>query len=193
MKKQNGGALIWILSVVGVLGLIAWIIAGSYIGAYNYGNKSENNLVAVQTDNKNIYAQGTQKILEIVQVNEMYRDDLTKVVTAAIQGRYGADGSKATFQWLQEHNPTLDSSLYVKVQQVIEAFRSNFENGQRKQIDLLRQYNTELGSFWGGMWLKIAGYPKVDLKDFAIVTTDKTEKVFEAKKEDGPLQLRSPQ
>jgi len=190
MNRQKGGAGIIALVALALIALVGMACFSSYRSAYDYGNSMENQLKAKQTDNKNIYAQGVQKVLEIVQVNDMYRDDLTKVVTAAIEGRYGEGGSKATFQFLQEHNPTLDPGLYVKVQQVIESFRSNFENGQRGLIDIRRQYETKLGSFWGGMWLKWAGYPKVTLSDFDIVSTAKADQVFKDKKEDGPLQLR---
>lgn len=182
----------WIVAgvVVGVLGFIGLIAFGSYVSAYNYGNRMEKELIATQTDNKNIYAQYGQKVMEVAQVPAMYRDDLVKVVTAAIEGRYGADGSKATFQWLQEQNPTLDPTMYVKIQQVIEAGRSNFENGQRRLIDVKRQYTTQLGMFWRGMWLGWAGYPMVNLEDFEIVSTSKADAVFEAGKEDSPIQLR---
>lgn len=192
MNRQKGGAGIIALVVLGVLAIIGMTLFSSYRQAYDYGNSMENQLKAKQMDNKNIYAQYVQKVSEIAQVPEMYRDDLTKVISAAIEGRYGEGGSKATFQWLQEQNPTLDPSLYVKVQQVIEAGRSNFENGQRGLIDIRRQYETKLGSFWGGMWLRFAGYPKVNLNDFDIVSTAKADAVFEAKKEDAPLQLRAP-
>jgi uncharacterized protein (UPF0333 family) len=193
MMKQKGvisTGLVIALVAVAFFGLVGLTVFGSYVSAYNYGNKMENQLVAVQQDNKNILAQYGQKVMEVAQVPTMYKDDLVKVTTAAIQGRYGADGSKATFQWLKEQNPNLDASLYKQIQQVIEAGRDNFENGQRGQIDLLRQYNTQLGSFWGGMWLKFAGYPKVNLADFAIVSTGRADDAFKNHKEDGPIQLR---
>jgi len=193
MKMQRGGVGIGLMVALAVLVVLigsTLTLVGSYISAYNYGNTMEQQLKAVQTDNRNIYAQYGQKVLEVAQVPAMYRDDLTKVVTAAISGRYGADGSKATFQWLQEQNPSLDPSMYVKIQQVIEAGRDNFTNGQRRQIDLRRQYETALGSFWNGMFLKFAGYPKITLADFDIVSTDRANEAFETKKEAGPIQLR---
>jgi len=193
MMRQKGAVstgLVVALAATAFLSFLVLIGFISYVSAYNYGNKMENQLVAVQQDNKNILAQYGQKVMEVAQVPTMYRDDLVKVTSAAIQGRYGADGSKATFQWLKEQNPNLDASLYKQIQQVIEAGRDNFENGQRGQIDLLRQYNTQLGSFWGGMWLKMAGYPKVNLADFAIVSTGRADDAFKNHKEDGPIQLR---
>src|SRR5690606_7192000 len=102
----------------------------------------ERQLEAIKTDNRNIYAQYGQKVLEVAQVPDMYIADVVKVTTAALEGRYGPDGSKAVFQWIQEQNPNVDPSLYRAVQQVIEAGRSDFENGQRRLIDVRRQYET---------------------------------------------------
>jgi hypothetical protein len=193
MKTQRGeisAGLMVALVFIGVIVLGALAGVSSYVSAYNYGNNMENQLKAVKSDNKNIYAQYGQKVLEIAQVPDMYAADLVKVTTAAIEGRYGKEGSKATFQWIQEHNPSLDASLYKKIQQVIEAGRTDFENGQRRQIDIRRQYETQLGTFWGGMWLKFAGYPKVDLKEFDIVSTEQADKVFADHKEVGPIKLK---
>lgn len=190
MNKMKGGAVLAVLVVVGILVALAGIAGISYISAYNYGNQMENQLKAAQTDNRNILAQYGQKVMEVAQVPTMYADDVQRVTREAIEGRYGENGSQAAFQWLQEQNPQLDASLYKQIQQVIEAGRTNFENGQRRQIDIRRQYETELGSFWSGMWLRIAGYPKVNLADYDIVSTGRADTAFETKQEDAPIQLR---
>lgn len=193
LKDQRGaisGGVIALILVIAFLGTLAAVGFGSYVSAYNYGNQIENDLKAVQTDNKNKLAQYGQKVQEIAQVPSMYAADLQKIVEASIQGRYGKDGSKATWQMLKEQNPSLDPSMYTKIQQVIESGRNDFQAGQTRQIDIRRQYETMLGTFWKGMWLKFAGYPKVNLKDFDIVSTDRADKAFETKKEDGPIKLR---
>lgn len=187
---QRGGALVGILITVGVFAVLGVLAFMSYVSAYNYGNSMENQLKAVQTDNRNKLAQYGQKVLEVAQVPEMYKNDVVEVARAAIQGRYGEDGSKATFQMLREQNPSLDPSMYKQIQQVIEAGRNDFQAGQTRQIDVRRQYETALGTFWGGMWMRFAGLPKVNLKDFDIVSTGRADKVFETKREDAPLQLR---
>lgn len=189
MKRSQFGAISNNLLILVVIGLLALIIIPSYISAANYGNRTEVALRAKMEDNENIYAQGTQKVMEIAQVPAMYRDDLKTVITAAIQGRYGENGSQATFQWLKEQNPGLDASMYTKIQQVIESFRNEFKNAQTGMLDMRRSYETALGSVWQGMWLRIAGYPKLDLSKFTIVTTDKARQTFETKRDSG-IQLR---
>ena len=193
MNKQRGGlsgAVIALIVIAVSIALIGAIGFSSYVSAFNYGNSMEQSLKAVQTENKNKLAQYGQKVLEVAQVPDMYKKDMVELTTAAIQGRYGEDGSKATFQFLKEQNPTLDPSMYKQIQQVIEAGRNDFQAGQTRQIDLRRSYETALGSFWQGMWMRFAGYPKLKLSDFDIVSTDRADNAFKNKKEDGPIKLR---
>jgi len=184
------GALIAVIAVVVLLGSIALVSFGSYVSAKNYGARTEASLRAAQTDSRNVLAQLGQKIREAAQVPKMYADDVERVTTAAIQGRYGDDGSKATFQWLQEQNPQLDPSLYGQITQIIKGSRNDFENAQRRQTDIRRQYEGELGTFWRGFWLGVAGYPKQDLSKFDIVSTEEADEAFRTKQEAGPIQLR---
>lgn len=174
-------------SIIGLIiaAAIGISVIGSYISYANYGNRTERALVAKVDDNQNIYANGTQKIMEIAQVPTMYKNDLKEIVTAAIQGRYGAQGSQATFQFLKEQNPSLDPSMYKKIQQVIEGFRNEFQQGQKEMLDMRRSYETSLGNVWGGTWLSMAGYPKVDMKQFQIVTTDKAASTFSTHRDSG--------
>ena len=184
------GALIAVIAVVVLLGSIALVSFGSYVSAKNYGARTEASLRAAQTDSRNVLAQLGQKIREAAQVPKMYADDVERVTTAAIQGRYGDDGSKATFQWLQEQNPQLDPSLYGQITQIIKGSRNDFENAQRRQTDIRRQYEGELGTFWRGFWLGVAGYPKQDRSKFDIVSTEEADEAFRTKQEAGPIQLR---
>jgi uncharacterized protein (UPF0333 family) len=182
--KQRGAISGGVIALI-VVALVALISVPSYISAKNFGVRTENGLRTKVENNENIYAQGTQKVMEIAQVPAMYADDLKKVVTAAIQGRYGDKGSQATFQWIQEQNPTVDPSMYKKIQQVIEAFRNEFQQAQTEMLQMRNTYENALGYFWQGMWLSAAGYPKIDLSQFKIVTTDKARQTFETKRDSG--------
>lgn len=187
MTKQTGYAKYVALGAVAVIALAC---VGSYVSAANYGNAIEQRLKTKMEDNENIYASYGQKVAELAQVPKMYADDLKSVTTAAIQGRYGENGSQATFQWLKEQNPQLDPSLYKKIANTIEAGRDEFKNAQTQMLDIKRSYTTSLGTVWTGFWLNMAGYPKLNLDDYKIVTTDRASDAFKTKREAGPLQLR---
>lgn len=168
---------------------IAGIGITSYISAYNTGNRLEQTIRATYEDNQNVLAQYSNRIAEAAQVPAMQRDDLKEVVTAALDARYGEEGSRAMFQWIQEQNPTIDSTVYVELQRIIVAGRQDFQTAQTRLIDQKRVYETALGSFWQGTWMSIAGYPRIDLDEFAIVTNARTEEAFSTGQEE-PIQLR---
>ena len=176
-----------IILVVLVVGL--GVAGGSYISSYNYGNSAEKTIPAEYDNLQNILGQYSLKIKEAAQIPSMQTEDLSKLFTNALGARYGEDGSQAAMQWIQEQNPNLDQSTYVQIQRMIEAGRNKFENHQTKFIDTKRAYEESLGSFWQGMWLGYAGYPKINLDDYTIVTSQHAKDTFESGVDEG-LNLR---
>lgn len=172
-----------------VIGGIALIGVTSYISAYNTGNRLERTIEATFTDNQNVLAQYSNRIGEAAQIPAMQRDDLAEVVERALDARYGEEGSQAMFHWIQEQNPQIDSTVYVELQRIINAGREDFRVAQTRLIDQMRVYETALGSFWQGTWLRIAGYPQTDLDQFVIVTNARTDEAFSTGQEEA-IQLR---
>ena len=169
-----------LIGIVGVIAALILVVAGSYISNHNYGVTAETQIKAEYENMENILAQYSLKVMEVGQVPAMMRDDLSQVTKDAMSGRYGADGSKAMFQWIQENYPgQVDASLYTQIQQVMEAGRNKFENAQTKFIDVKRAYETSLGLFWKGLWLRIAGFPKIDLDDYKIISSEHAKEAFE--------------
>jgi hypothetical protein len=191
MRKIRGSALIIALAVLGVLVIGAGIAFASYVSYFNYGNRSEKALTALYENGKNINGQYTIKVREMIQLPGMHADKLGELMTKAIEARYGEDGSKAVMQWIQEQNPNLDPQLYARVQQTIEAGRNDFTTHQTMLLDRKAAYETALGGFWSGMWLRFAGYPKIDLDEIKIVVATDTAEKFERGTE-APLDLRQP-
>ncbi len=168
-----------IISIAAIIGFIVLSIFGSYVSAYEFGNKMENKIQSQYKQMQNVLTQYYQKVNEIAQVPNMYKDDLKEIVQASIQGRYGKDGSKATFQFLKEHNVSLDSSMYIKIQQVMESGRNNFEFENKKLLDMLNEYKIALGSFFQGYWLSKGKYPKIDLEKYKPIVNSYSNDVFE--------------
>jgi len=192
MKNQRGaisGAFVSLLAILGIVITLGVFSLISYVSAANYGNEQEVLLKNTWDNNQNILGQYTLKVQEMAQVPEMYKNDLKDVVTSAMQARMGADGSKAVMQWFKEQNIPFDSKLYTKLQQTMEAGRNEFQSAQTRLIDVKRGYETNLGYVWRGFWLRLAGYPKVDLSKYKPVVASDTRQAFE-KGEQAPIKLR---
>lgn len=186
-SSQRGAAVvIALLAIFALCLVVAGALVATYITYANMGTQLESGIKAKYRDNENVYANGTQKVMEIAQVPSMYAADLSKLTREAIGGRYGPEGSKALFQFLKEQNPTIDASMYTKIQQVIEAFRNEFKVAQTGLLDQCRSYENARGFVWSGFWLKLAGYPKLEVdKHCTIVSTDKAAQTFETKRDSG--------
>lgn len=182
------GKIIAIVLAV-IIGLGAIAAFSGYVTWYNYGNRTETALVAKQTDVKQTLAKHGTQIAEMSQVNTMYKDDLKEVYTAAIEGRYGENGSGAVMQWIKEHNPNMDAALYVRLSQKIESNRDAFQNAQTELIDQKAQYQTSLGGFWSGFWLRVTGYPKINLDEIKVISSSAANKAYETGIDDG-IQVR---
>lgn len=169
--------------------VVALGFGGCMVGTRNDLVRQENGIKAQYKQNQNSFAEMTNKVQEVAQVPEMYAADLQKVAKAAIEGRYGKDGSKAVFQFIQEHNPNVDSALYMKLANVIESSRAQFAQEQRTLLDKKRVYENNLETFPENMVAGLFGFPRIDLDQFDIVTSQQTEDAFRTKKA-GPLKLR---
>ncbi len=171
------------LTILGVFFALVLVVAGtmltSYISAVNDGAVMEGNIVMLNKDSENKLSNYTMKIQEKVQIPAMYVKDLKEVIRATFEGRYGADGSKAVMQWIQEQNIQFDSSLYKDLQVTIESGRDEFRISQTLKLQACRDYKVQLNTFWKGMWLKFAGYPKENLTDVCKVVSDsRTSEIF---------------
>lgn len=180
MKTQKGSGVIAILSILGLMFAGMFFVVAMYIKYHNLGVTFEKRLEGTWQENKVVLNTYTTKVQEVAQVPGMMRDDLGKVIEQTFQGRYGSDGSKAVFQFIQEQNMNLDPQLYRQIQQVMEAGRNDFQTSQKVLIDVKMNYQAALDYAWSGFWLGVAGYPKLDLTKYNIVTLGEVEAKFES-------------
>lgn len=178
--------LVFVLGlVVTGTGLVMW-----GVGTHNTYVSLEESIKAQYSQNQNNYDNFYKSVSETMQLTDAYSDDFKKVYDSLMQGRYGDGGSKAVMQWIQENMPQMDSSVYTKVQDAILAGRRDFEQNQKILLDKKRVYEQELRVVPKSLLAGFMGFPKIDLAQYGIVTSDKTEEAFKSKKAE-PLKLRN--
>jgi len=172
------------LCVAGVVVLFGLGYGCTALGYRSDCVASEAGLSAQQEQVKNNYDNMWKRFREMSQVPAMYVKDLKQVFDSAMQGRYGKDGSKSVFSWIQEHNPTIDASMYTKIQSAIEAGRISFMADQTQLLDKKRQYEVVLRGNRAVFVGFLFHFPAIDLSKIQILTSDQTEEAFRAKKAD---------
>lgn len=189
--------------VVGAVGVAGVLVLGvlftvlGWVGWSNDANAFEVDIPAQYQQMKNVYDNGWKEVMETAEVPEMYKNDMKEVWQAALTGRYGANGSQAVLQFITEHNPSIDSELYKKVQEKIETFHSNFSASQTSMIAKKQSYGRFLVSNTDSRFYNMfshyphikCGVPDGASDDYAILTSDKTESDFKSHKSD-TLKLR---
>lgn len=178
------------LGIAAVIVTIAVILGGSYISAHNKANSHEQGIIAAQDNSEVILGQYGQKIREISQVPGMQAEDLVNIITAANESRYGSGGLDGVMTWITEQNPNLDQATYTQLQWEISAGREQFTQSQSLVVDRVRAYKTDLGSFWTGTWMSTSGWPRINLEDYGIVTTQDARDTFTTKTDQAPITLR---
>lgn len=181
-----------------VFALSIWM---AMIGWYNDANAFENTTRAQWQSNQNSYDAFWKSVREVAQVPDKYKDDFKSVLVAETQAKYGPEGSKAAFQWLQDRQINFDASQYRKIQDVIESGRGDFKRSQDELLDKQRKVRDVTLSYWGSMMARHYGFPraisgklappsdadgdgKLTVLDYPIVTSGRTQKAFDEGKDD---------
>jgi hypothetical protein len=162
-----------------------------YIGFQNDAARFENALSAQLEDNKNLYDNGWKEVKEMAQVPKLQEAALEKLYVAALKERnYGGEVVK----FIQENNPNLDQTTFIKIQTSIEKFRSRFAQAQTEIISKKQAYSNFLAATTSGRFYNaVAGvlggrYPRVDMSQFIIVTSEQTDADFKVHMSE-PLKL----
>lgn len=185
MNSQRGSAgLIFVgfLSLFLVSILIFGVVA---IGKRNSFVRVENNIEAAYENSKNVHSNYVLRIQEMAQVPKMATKQLSEIIQASNEGRYGADGSKAVFQFLKEQNPNIDQSLYTNIQKEVTGGRRDFEAKMTLVIDNKTVARNMLDDTIGGFILKdIFGMPRKNIgyeggkDDYPVVMAESSAETF---------------
>ena len=167
------------LGVLGFLAIVALISLGSLWSHRQHAVALEQKIDAQYSANKSDYDSMWKKFKEMTQVTDMQANHYKEIYTGLIEGRN--KDTQLLMKMIKEDNPKLDGKVYTELQREIAASREQFNNNQKKMVDVVREYNTYvqqkifLAMFTGREPKKMDDY---------IVTSEKTQKAFDSKKDD---------
>lgn len=169
--------------VVGCLLAVVLLAGGSlflmYQSLHDGAISSEAIITQKDEESQNTLSRVNVSVANLVGNATAYSEEVKEAIKAAVEGRYGAKGSQAVFQMIQEHNPEVKSVLREKLADVITGGQKEFEISQTRKIEVCTAYRKDLGYLVKGTLLRIAGFPKVVMdKTCQVVTDAQTKDAF---------------
>lgn len=164
-------------AIGGVIGLVVMVFV-MYMSYSNSEVRLRNAVKAQQEANTTSFDTCWKIIQGQAQVADKYKDSFKEIYTGLMEGRHYEKGG-ALMKFITESNPTFDIRLFEKVSNSIEAQRTSFMRDQQKLIDLKREHDNILMTMPGSFF--VGSRSPVEIK---VVTSTRTEKTFESRKED---------
>lgn len=166
-------------TIVGVLVVVLSVVM-LYISYANTAVRMEETISRFHQNSQNTLSSYTLKLREAAQVPEMYTESLRDLIESTFQGRYGADGSNAMFQWIQEQNLQVDSSVFLNLQSITSSGRDEFRLSQDRKIEACTTYQRMLRQPISGYFMRSMGYPTIDMSTCNIVLDQQTIDTFDS-------------
>lgn len=163
-----------LIAVIGVFIVVALLFGG---GCISYNNKSQRlrNLASAKQDESKVIFDKTWKTVKAqAGIAEKYTETLKDIVLGTMQGRYGANGSKALAQFIHEQNPNIDSSIFTKIMTTVEANNAEFLAAQKDLIGVKNSHSDLITTFPGSLLVMDKTPIKIQL-----VTSERTDNAFQ--------------
>ncbi|MCU7667348.1 hypothetical protein [Bacillus thuringiensis] len=171
-----------LIGCAGVFGFLLLTAIISFSSIWTHRNEVvalEEGIKSQHVANKSDYDKMWKTFKEMAQVTDMQTDDIKKVYTDIITGRYDKD-ENVLVKMVQENNPQLNTGVYSKLQTQIAASREQFSNNQTKIADKVREYNTAVRKYV--IMNALFRFEELDANKY-VVTSERTEKTFETGKD----------
>lgn len=156
------------------------MIVGMGISYHNEEVSLRNAIVAKQIDNTNEFDNMWKKIAQVAQVSEKQKDAFKEIFTAYVSGRGANSSDGQMMTWVKENVPTPDLSIYNEVLNIVVSSRNSFTTRQKELLDMKRVHDNLIDQMPSGLFLRMMGRDKINV---IIVTSSKTDKVFESGKD----------
>ncbi len=167
-----------IFGIIGVFLVFIFIFGVYFIRTSNDEIKLRNLISSKATDNQSEYDNLTKKISQVAQVTDAQKEALKDIFVSHAQAR-AVNSDKLLMAWVHESVPNVDTSTFNNLMNIITGSRDAWTMRQKELIDLKREHDNIIDTFPSSIIVGSRG--KIDIK---IITSSKTEKVFEQRKDD---------
>ena len=173
------------LIVGGLIGLFVLMIGMTVMSTFNQEATLATAIEAKQQANTAEFDNMWKKIKQVVEIPDREMDKLKDIFVSNSDART-SDNQGQMMAWITEAVPSVDTSSFKNLMNIITSSRDSFTMRQIELVDLNRERNKLLATFPSGFILKIFGRKPIDI---TIVTSTRTEKAFETGKDDEDLDL----
>lgn len=170
-------SLIMVGSLVAVLVMFGMFI----IGLLNHEAGLAIAIEAKQTDQTSEFDNMTKKISQMAQIPEAKKDALKEIFVEYASARSGDKTSGSLANWIHEAVPNAELKEFENLQNIIVSSRDSWTMRQKELIDLDREHDKMFVEFPTGQILRMFGRKRTEI---IVITSSKTEKVFETGKDD---------
>lgn len=145
----------------------------------NKETRLRNQITAKQTDNTSEYDNLWKKLSQSAQVTDAQKEALREIIVGNAQARKSGGGSLATV--VHEAVPTVDTSTFNNLLNIVTSSRDAWTMRQKELIDLKREHDNIIDLFPSNLICMVLGRQKIDIK---IVTSSRTGEAFKTGKDD---------
>ena len=170
----------------GIIGIalvaIVVLLLGTVWSTRSKAIRLKNQIDAQYVTNKSNYDAMWKTFKEATQVTELQTEQFKDAYDALFQGR-GNDN--LLFNAMKEQNPTMDNSVYTKLQDIITSNRKTFDKNQKTITDMINNYNSYVQT---NFIMQFMSFEPLNMDDY-VVLSSKTNSAF-ATGEDDQINLK---
>ncbi|MFA6255717.1 MAG: hypothetical protein WC606_00910 [Candidatus Absconditabacterales bacterium] len=176
--------------IIGIVAIILVMITGMQSCSFYRGCVQKENSIVASDEKLAAVISSKDNILDgQSQVVKQYSQTVIKAIDAVMSGRYGDGGSKAVMQWIQEKNPEISSTVYIKLQQSVETWFTNIQMANEDEIAKVANYKNHYQDPVNIVFAWAFGFPKIDMKKYGKPIITKNAKKEQDTRESTPVNL----
>jgi len=160
-SEDRGKKTLIISAMIGFLVLVGII---SQVTVRALGERMEASIVADYERLEAINSRYTERIAEISPGTDTLQKALKEIITRYFNAKIGSAHEWEVFNWLETQQVPVSDFRHDKIMDLIHQGRKEYRDtviSIRKARD---SYREALASFYSGLWLRLNGFPRIDVE-----------------------------